>query len=370
MRQEELIPIFRQFNVPAGQISATYAFGSGHINDTYKVEMVHSEASAYVLQRINHAVFKDVDALMNNMTLVTKHLRLRSEQERSAGSASFKVDLALIPTADGRAYFQDDDGQYWRVMEYVAGAKSYDVVNTAEQARAGAWAFGKFHHLLRDLNPHDIQEVIPHFHHIATRLEKLESAVSVNSLHRAKHVEAELEYIRARQDRLQRILRMGAEGKIPTRITHNDTKFNNVLLNADDEALCVIDLDTVMPGYLAYDFGDAIRTVINCGREDEADLERIKLNIPLFEAYTEGYFAAAGEMITAHEAASLVDGVLLLPYMQAVRYLTDYLDGDHYFKTQHSSHNLQRTKAQLKLVKELEAVENQLVDIIYNYHKE
>ena len=196
------------------------------------------------------------------------------------------------------------------------------------------------------------------------RLERLHSAVARDTASRVSRVQDELAYIGDREKRMHAILDLAAQGRLPVRITHNDTKFNNVLLDANDRAQCVIDLDTVMPGYVAYDFGDAIRTIINSAAEDEADLDKITLNVPLFEAYTEGYFEEAHYFLTPQEVASLIEGVLLLPYMQAVRFLTDFLEGDHYYKTHHADHNLQRTRAQLKLVAQLETHEPDLRSIV------
>ena len=246
----------------------------------------------------------------------------------------------------------------------LEGTRSYDIVETPQQAREGGRAFGQFQRLLADLDVGLIHEVLPDFHHIGNRLAQLNSAIRANPADRVKRVPEELAFIKARERRMHAILDLAAQGRLPIRITHNDTKFNNVLLDADDRAQCVIDLDTVMPGYVAYDFGDAIRTIINCAAEDEADLDKVRLNVPLFEAYADGYFEEAHYFLTADEVASLMEGVLLFPYMQAVRFLTDFLEGDHYYKVHHADHNLQRTRAQLKLVSELEAREPALRAIV------
>ncbi len=242
--------------------------------------------------------------------------------------------------------------------------RSYDIVETPQQASEGGRAFGQFQRLLVDLDVELIHEVLPDFHHIGKRLDKLGTAIALDAVDRVHRVRDELRFIKHREKRMHAILDLAAEGRLPVRITHNDTKFNNVLLDANDQLQCVIDLDTVMPGYVAYDFGDAIRTIINSVAEDEADLNRIKLNIPLFTAYTAGYFEEAHSFLTPEEAESLIEGVLLLPYMQAVRFLTDFLEGDHYYKIHHADHNLQRTRAQLKLVERLEVHEPELRAIV------
>ncbi|MCL4637440.1 MAG: aminoglycoside phosphotransferase family protein, partial [Olivibacter sp.] len=240
----------------------------------------------------------------------------------------------------------------------------YDIVETIQQAREGGRAFGNFQAMLSDLNPLDVHEVIPNFLNIASRLRDFRDAINKNMASRVDEVRSEIDFIQERENKMNTILNMAAKSQIPLRITHNDTKFNNVLLNKEDKAQCVIDLDTVMPGYVAYDFGDAIRTIINSAAEDEADLDRIKLNIPLFEAYTKGYLETAHHFLYPMEIKSLVDGVLLLPYMQMIRFLTDYLNGDTYYKISHPTHNLQRTKAQMRLVIEIEKHEELLRDLV------
>jgi Ser/Thr protein kinase RdoA (MazF antagonist) len=221
--------------------------------------------------------------------------------------------------------------------------------------------------LLSDLDPGLLVETIPAFHHIGSRLAALDKAIALDSAHRLNKVQHELDFVDERREGMQQILTMGAEGILPERIIHNDTKFNNVLLDERDRAQCVIDLDTVMPGYVAYDFGDAIRTIINTAPEDEADLSLIQLNTSLFTAYVKGYMQKATGFLTDAEVASLVPGVLLLPYMQGVRFLTDYLNGDTYFKIHSPWHNLLRAKAQFQLVKKLEDAKETLQNIIMKY---
>ena len=355
----QLATVAGKFDIE-GKVLDVSPFGSGHINDTFRVVTDHPGATGYLLQRVNHHVFKDVAAVMQNIQRVTHHLKARFAAEcKGAGQLDRRV-LTLIPTNDGKPYHRDDRGNFWRMFILLDGTRSYDVVTTSRQAREGGRAFGQFQRLLADLDVGLVHEVLPDFHHIGNRLEQLARAVASDTMGRVAQVRPELAFINAREARMHAILDRAAAGQLPIRITHNDTKFNNVLLDAEDRAQCVIDLDTVMPGYVAYDFGDAIRTIINTAAEDEADLEKVQLNIPLFAAYTEGYFEEAHSFLTAGEVDSLMEGVLLFPYMQAVRFLTDFLEGDHYYKTHHGDHNLQRTRAQLKLVSELEAHEPEL----------
>lgn len=346
-----------------GRTTDISPFGSGHINDTYRVLTDGHKAEGYLLQRINHHVFKNVEGVMQNMLLVIQHLKEKYKQSGEGLNVEKNV-LTLIPTREGAPYLVDQDGNFWRMLILLADTRSYDIVETPQQAREGGRAFGQFQRLLSDLDVALIHEVLPNFHHIGKRLDKLHQAIASDAVNRVARVPAELAAIKRRERRMHTILDLAADGLLPIRITHNDTKFNNVLLDMQDKAQCVIDLDTVMPGYVAYDFGDAIRTIINRAAEDEADLDRITLNIPLFEAYASGYFEEARHFLTSEEKRSLIEGVMLLPYMQAVRFLTDFLEGDHYYKIHHADHNLQRARAQLRLVEQLEAHESELVGII------
>ena len=344
------------------EIASVHPFGSGHINDTYRIVNNDKSRPDYLLQRINHHVFKDVPALMQNLKYVIGHLKKKLSQ--ISGSDIAKEILTIVETHEGKSYLVDDEGNYWRMFYFLKGTRSYDRVETAKQAFEGGKAFGRFQALLADLDPQLIRDTIPDFHHIESRLNKMEAAINIDLADRVKKVSPEIEFIRSRTNRMKEILLAGKAGVLPLRITHNDTKFNNVLLDSNDHAQCVIDLDTVMPGYIAYDFGDSVRTIINAAAEDEEDTTLIGLNISLFEAYTKGYLQEAADFITGAEIDSLLKGVFLLPYIQAVRFLTDYLEGDHYFKIQSPEHNLQRTRAQLTLVQKLEENSEQLEKII------
>lgn len=357
----ELKEVVSQFEI-SGEIVSIEKFGSGHINDTFRV-CIENANTSYLLQRINHHIFPDIDGLMRNIKLVTNHLK-----QVMAGTVSDvnKHTLTIIPCTNGKLYHQDSGSSYWRVFILLEDVKSYDIVETYQQAYSGGRAFGQFQKQLSTLDARQIVEVLPNFHNIDFRLNNLKKAIEENKANRVEEVKDILAYIHSREDRMRTVLRMAENGELPLRITHNDTKFNNVLLDEQDNVQCVIDLDTVMGGYVAYDFGDAIRTIINSAAEDEKDLSKIVLNIPLFQAYTEGYLEEAEEFLTDKEIESLFYGVLLLPYMQAVRFLTDYIDGDLYYKIHYLDHNLVRTRAQIKLVQELENKETLLRDILKN----
>jgi Ser/Thr protein kinase RdoA (MazF antagonist) len=341
-------------------------FGSGHINDTYRITT--DTGNSYLLQRINHFVFKDVAGLMNNLVIVTSHLK---EKLRAApGADPEKEVLTLIENNEGGYCVEDETGNYWRVFLFLSNTKSYDQVLTEQQAFEGGKAFGRFQAMLADLDPALIVDTIPNFHNIEFRLANLDNAIAINSVNRLQEVSPEIALINKRRTEMNTILQLGRAGVLPQRIIHYDTKFNNVLLDENDHAQCVIDLDTVMPGYVAYDFGDAIRSIINTAPEDESNLDLIQLNTHLFAAYVKGYLKHTINFLTEAEVNSLINGVLLLPYMQGVRFLTDYLNGDIYYKIHSPSHNLQRAKAQLQLFKRLEESEAALNEIILETWRE
>ena len=360
-KTEKSIASAKQFRLE-GEILSSIPFGSGHINDTFKITTDSKNINEYLLQRVNHHIFKDVDGLMNNIEKVCNHIKNKLAY---LGEAEvMKRTMTLVPTLDGKKYIQDEDGDYWRVFLLIADTKSYDILETVEQAYSGGLAFGEFQKQLSDLPASELVEILPNFHNIEFRLNNLRDAITKDPVKRVSKVQDLLDYIFEREEKMRTILEMGRANKLPLRITHNDTKFNNVLLDKDDKVQCVIDLDTVMPGYVAYDFGDAIRTIINSTAEDAEDLNKVVLNIPLFQAFTAGYLSEAKDFLTENEVDSLIYAVHLLPYMQAVRFLTDYIDGDAYYKIAYPEHNLVRTKAQLKLVQELEDHHEELLAIL------
>jgi serine/threonine protein kinase len=351
--------VVSQFDI-SGQFKNIEKFGSGHINDTFKVSIGGGNVS-YLLQKINHHIFPNIEGLMQNIQLVTDHLKKVLDGKVDNVN---KHTLTIIPCRNGKRYYKDPSGDFWRMFILLDNVKSYDIVETYQQAYAGGRAFGQFQKQLSTLDARQIIEVLPNFHNIDFRLDNLQKAIEANKANRLSEVEDLLAFIDSRKDRMRTILLMAENNELPLRITHNDTKFNNVLLDENDNVQCVIDLDTVMPGYVAYDFGDAIRTIINSAAEDEKDLSKVQLNIPLYQAYAEGYIAEANEFLTEKEIESLFYGVLLLPFMQAVRFLTDYIDGDLYYKIHYLDHNLVRTRSQIKLVQELETNEEFLREIL------
>jgi Ser/Thr protein kinase RdoA (MazF antagonist) len=327
-------------------------YGSGHIHDTFRIETAEREKDDYILQRINNRIFKNVPELQDNIERVTNHLR---EKLRSIPGSDIKREcLTLIPSLDGKSWIVDNEGSYWRMYIFISNHFSYNIVDNAGKAFEGGKAIGRFQAMLADLPGKPLHETIPFFHDIERRLETFEKSIKKNSLNRVEKVGTEIEFVLQRAEVMKIIVRLGKAGKIPVRITHNDTKFNNILLDQNDKALCVIDLDTVMPGYVHYDFGDAIRTVANIAEEDEKELSKIEMDINLFEAYSKGYLSETKETLNEVEKEHLAFAPRLITYTIAVRFLTDYIDGDQYFKIHHQHHNLQRARAQFKLIKSME----------------
>ncbi len=353
--------IIAQFNI-TGEDFEVAPFGSGHINDTFLVKGKNGDHPGYLLQKINSYVFKDIDGLMRNMVHVTCHLKKKIAA--IPGSDTEKEVLTLIACKNGLYYHKDEVDQYWRMTCFLPDTRSYDLVTTEKQAYQGGVAFGRFQQLLSDLDPSVITHTIPDFLNIEKRLNDFNVAILEDKAGRLKSVSPEVEFLSSRSAAMNEILKLGRAGILPLRITHNDTKFNNILLDRNNNIQCVIDLDTVMPGYVAYDFGDAIRSIINTAEEDEKNLNAIQLNIPLFSEFTKGFLSQTKSFLTESELASLMMGVLLLPYMQAVRFLTDYLNGDVYYKIHSVDHNLQRTRAQMQLFKKLELNREQLSEIV------
>ncbi|PVH26716.1 phosphotransferase enzyme family protein [Sphingobacterium corticibacter] len=350
-----------------GVISQVKRFGSGHINDTFRLDTEKVGDPSYLLQRINRFIFPEPQHLMDNMDLVCGHL-----QTKFAHLGKEQVQrrtLTIIPTKHSKLYHEDAQGDSWRMLLLIENTHSVDLVRSPAQAYAGGAAFGAFQRQLADLEAKKLHVLLPRFHDVDYRLENLRNALITHPMGRTVEPEVqkllqamEIRETDMRRDFIERIVTVS-----PLRIIHNDTKFNNLLLDQDDRPQCVIDLDTVMPGYVAFDFGDAIRTIINSGQEDDPALENITLNIPLFEAYTNGYLQEAGSFLTEPEMDSLLYGVYLLPYMQILRFLTDYIEYDPYYKTEYPSHNLVRAQAQFKLLTELEAHRTRLQYILHQF---
>jgi len=346
-KEGRIAAVAHQFEIGGEFLQAT-PYGSGHINDTYKVFFREGSASScHILQRINHNIFKQPASLMENIQRVTAHI---AEQVASEADWKRRV-LRLIPARDGRAWYLDDEGNHWRAFHFIQNAHSYDAVESAGQAYQAGSAFGRFQQLLANLPAPRLHDTIPDFHHAPKRFKALEQAIDADVAGRAILAKPEIEFARARESITGVLLEAG----LPERVTHNDTKFNNVLLDDDTgEGICVIDLDTVMPGLAPYDFGDMVRTTTSPAMEDEQDLSKVEMQFPMFEALVRGYLGTAGGFLTKAEKDLLAFSGKLITFELGVRFLTDFLVGDTYFKVHRKGHNLDRCRTQFKLIESIE----------------
>jgi hypothetical protein len=344
--QAEMEAVGRAFG-GQGRFLGAARLGSGHINDTY---LATWDSGPLVHQRINHFIFKDPEQVMENIQRVTEHQRRKLERRPSARRA-----LTCLPAGGGGLIFRDAAGNYWRSYAFLQGARSYDVVEHPRQAFIAARAFGDFQEMLADLPEPRLHETIPHFHDTPRRLETLERAVEQDGHGRAGDCAGEIQFAQDHRAEARRLLDLCAAGRIPERITHNDTKLNNVMLDEQTgEDVCVIDLDTVMPGLAVYDFGDMVRTATMPVKEDERDLDKVVMQWPMFEALARGYLDSAGAFLNVDERAQLAFSGWLMTYEVGVRFLTDHLSGDTYFRISRPGQNLDRARAQFALARDIE----------------
>ena len=339
--------ILAQFEI-MGTVNEVKPLGNGLINDTYHV-VTEGAAPDYVLQRINNAIFQDVDLLQHNIEVVTAHIRRKLE-----ASNRDDIDrhvLQFVKARDGRTYYRDQADRYWRVMVYIADTVTQEAV-TPESARDCGKAFGNFEKMLVDV-PEPLGETIPDFHNMELRMRQLREAIANDAAGRLAEVRDIVDELERDADEMCQAERLHREGKLPKRICHCDTKVNNMLFNRDGQVLCVIDLDTVMPSFIFSDYGDFLRTGANFTAEDDPDLSRVGFNEEIFKAFTTGYLESARDFLTPIEVDLLPYAVALFPFMQCVRFLTDYLNGDTYYKIKHPTHNLDRTRNQLALYRDV-----------------
>ena len=337
-----------------GDLRGAEPYGSGHINDSYRaVFQCNGHQSRYLLQRINHRIFKNPVTLMENIERVTAHL---AAQVSSYPDRNRRV-LTLIPTRSGGVLHVDDKGDFWRAYLFIDHATTYNSVSSSDQAFQAAKAFGEFQRMLADMPAPRLNDTIPDFHHTPKRFAALEQAIAADAAGRIALAQPEVDFALARKPLARALVDAG----LPERVTHNDTKINNVMLDdATGEGTCVIDLDTVMPGLAAYDFGDMVRTATSSAPEDEQDLSKVKMEFPLFEALARGYLSTASEFLTPAEKESLAVAGKLITFEIGIRFLTDYLSGDTYFKVHRQGHNLDRARTQFKLLESIEQQEGQI----------
>lgn len=343
------------------------SYGEGHINNTNLVTATGKTVTRYILQRINTDIFTNPKALMENICGVTSYLR--NLISKRGGDVS-RETMTVVPTKNGNSYYTDSTGGAWRVYNFVENTICLQQCRNTEDFYTSARAFGQFQKNLADYDASSLHETIPDFHNTPDRLLKFKKALKADALHRAADISDDIAFVLDREADCSYMTDLLAAGKLPLRVTHNDTKLNNILLDADtNDALCIIDLDTVMPGLAANDYGDSIRFGANHSAEDEPDLSKVNFSLELFEAYTKGFLEVAGDALTPLEIKTLPWGAKLMTLECGMRFLTDYLEGDHYFATHHPGQNLNRARTQFKLVRDMEACWSEMNDIVSKYSK-
>lgn len=347
-----------------GEFQEAHRIKIGHINETFAVTYHEGGRPVrYIHQTLNTSVFKEPVALMGNVLQVTEHIRKRLALE-GVGDLDRRA-LRVIPARDGKPFHIDADGRFWRTFLFVERVRTYEAAETPEQAYQAGLAFGHFQSLLSDLSSRDLAVTIPDFHHTRKRFQKLQAAVAKDEVNRAMLAAKEIRFAFDQEEMVDSLLNAHARGEIPERVTHNDTKFNNVMLDLQTgEAMCVVDLDTVMPGLVLYDFGDMVRTTTSRTAEDETYLDRVELEMPLFEQLARGYVESTRSFLTPREKSYLVLSGALITFTIGIRFLTDYLEGDHYFRVHRQDHNLDRCRKQFKLVQSIQTKRSQMESLI------
>ena len=343
------------------------SYGSGHINDTYLLvfEIGKMGRLKVILQRMNKEIFTNPEELMENVVGVTSYLR---EKIIENGGDPDRETLNLIPAKDGKQYFVDSQGEYWRSYIFITDATSYDQVEKPEDFYESAVAFGHFQRLLADYPAETLHETIKGFHDTKARFQVFKEAVEKDVCGRAADVQKEIDFVLAHEDVANVFGDLQAKGEIPLRVTHNDTKLNNIMIdNITGKGICVIDLDTVMPGLAMNDFGDSIRFGASTAAEDEPDLSKVSCSMDLFEIYVKGFLEGCGGRLTQREVELLPMGAKVMTFECGMRFLTDYLEGDHYFKIHREGHNLDRCRTQFKLVEDMEAKWDTMQEIVKKY---
>ena len=360
--------IFENFRV-YGDFIAGETYGNGHINDTFMISTMQAARPVrYLLQRINTNVFTEPEKLMANIHRICNELHRRIREE--GGADASRAALTTLLTEEGLPYYRDDEDRVWRLYLFIEGAIGYDIIENEEQASQAARAFGEYQKLLTDLPGERLHETIPGFHDTPKRLKKFQNIVEADKLNLAATAAPEIDFLLSLEDEASKLISLNEAGLIPERITHNDTKLNNVLIDVDThEAICVIDLDTSMPGLAPYDFGDLVRTSTVLAAEDEKDLSKIIIRPEMFKALAKGYLSTAASFLTQAELENLTFGGKLITYEQGIRFLTDYLEGNTYYKVKYNEHNLVRCRTQVALVREIEGRMNEFDDFIFGEYR-
>ena len=365
MNKAQIFLIAEQFQLNGEPISVTECT-TGHINSTYFVDCSSEEGLLrYVLQIVNTSIFKNPDHVMQNILHITEHLE---NKLIAAGGDSKRGTLHVVKAIDGHYAYVDEEGQFWRAYEFVEDATCYQSVESEEMFTKVGKAFGNFQRQLADFDASLLYETIPNFHNTEDRLLQLVTAIENNAAKRRDGVRDEISFVLKRKDACSYINERIADGRIPLRVTHNDTKLNNIMIdNETGEGICVIDLDTVMPGSVLADFGDSIRFGASSAAEDETDLDKVYVRLEMFDAFAKGFIEGLDHSLTEEEILSLPMGAYILTLETGIRFLTDYLNGDTYFRTAYAQHNLDRARNQFKLVADMESKMDQMNEIIKKY---
>ncbi|MDG1805672.1 aminoglycoside phosphotransferase family protein [Flavicella sp.] len=353
MLTKKLKKVFEQFD-QSSNFQSYKELASGHINDTYFIET--DESPFYVLQRINHGVFHDVPGLIENKVAVSDHLRKKLiSQGKNANNV-----LSFIKTKTGASYYKGDEGNYWNLMVFIENSVTHEIVTAEEIAFEGGKLFGEFLEMTNDFDASTLCEVIPKFHDMSFRYSQFYDSLKQASDERLLKASVYIDLVNQMKEEMHILQNLKESGAIKIRVTHNDTKISNALFDKNNKGLCVIDTDTVMPGIVHYDFGDAIRTICNTAAEDEKNLDLVKFNSAFYKAYKKGFLEKIGTAISEIESKYLITGAKSMIFIMAIRFLTDFLNGDIYYKTSYGEHNLDRSKNQFKL---LESLNNQISEL-------
>lgn len=362
-REEQLVSISRHFQI-YGEIQYAEPCKIGHINETYTATYDQGGTlMRYIHQKINKHVFKKPEEVMSNVMRVSEHLRNKLV-DAGFGDVTRRA-LVVIPTRDGGAYHVDSEGSFWRTFVFVEGTETFEAVEDPSQAYQAGKAFGIFQNMLVDLPGDRLHETIPNFHNTRVRFEDLKKAIAKDKYNRAASAKKEIEFALKQEKIVDILLNAHAKGDIPERITHNDTKFNNVMLDQESgEAMCVVDLDTVMPGLALYDFGDMVRTTTSPTLEDEQDLSKVKMRMSMFQELARGYVEAASGFLTKTEKSLIAFSGRLITFNIGIRFLTDFLSGDNYFRVHRHQHNLERSRTQFKLMESIERQQDKMQNFV------
>ena len=362
METKKIEEVIEEFDF-AGELTECIPYGNGHINDTYRLTFrVGEKVNRYILQRMNKSIFTDPVGLMENISGVTSWLKKKILEN---GGDVKRETLNLVNDKEGSSYYVDKEGEYWRVYLFIEGATCYDQVKNEDDFYQSAVAFGNFQRLLADYPAETLHETIMNFHNTVDRFQKFQKALSQDVCGRAKSVQEEIRFAMDREELCHTLVDMQEDGQLPLRVTHNDTKLNNIMIDdKTGEGICVIDLDTIMPGLSIFDFGDSIRFGANTAAEDEQDVSKVSLSLPLFESYTKGFLAGCAGSLTRAEVEMLPMGAKLMTLECGIRFLADYLMGDTYFKTAYPEHNLVRARTQIALVADMEEKWGEMENIV------